>query len=136
MADKPTFEGQEPAFQGIVDLLEPTFVIKWSTGQLERALELGLDVYVCSLKPSLGAQDAWWRKLVKAENVFLFDELAAGTLAVNEIGRKAYLPWQRLFSALGIPWETRYERLNVARAALVEHGVIDARNPAAFGSAS
>lgn len=136
MADKPTYDGQAPVYQGFVDMLAPTFVTRWSTGRLEQAVAQGMEVFVCSLKPELGPHDAWWRKLVPPENVFLYEELNSGTLHVSVIGQKAYLPWQRLFARLGIPWEARFERVNVARSALAEHNVIDGRILTAAGGAA
>ncbi len=136
MADKPTHDGQKPAFRGIIDNDAPVFVERWSTGRLERALASGMEVFVCSLKPSLGPHDEWWRKLVPPENVFLYDELNGGTLHVSEIGRKAYLPWRRLFARLGIPWEPRFKRVDVARSALADYDVIDGRAPSAAGGAA
>jgi hypothetical protein len=130
MSDKPTYDGQTPVFQGFVDMLAPTFMTKWSTGRLEKALALGMEAFVLSLKPALGPQDSWWRKIVPPENVFLYEELRAGKLSYVEIGRRAFLPWQRLFVRLGISWESRYESTDVARAALATHDVLDGKSAA------
>jgi hypothetical protein len=70
-----------------------------TNGLLEKAIELGYEVFVVSTRSKTTEVDAWWLALVPADHIFLADP-KPGTCESWDIdsGRK------RLVSALGLQW--------------------------------
>lgn len=99
MSDMPVFKGQQPVHS---EIWRRKYYASYSTGRLERALDLGLEVWVCSIRPAFGPQDGWWRKLVPAERVLGTD------LSVMDVGRNGMAgllePWKRLYERFGLLW--------------------------------
>jgi hypothetical protein len=68
----------------------------FSTGTLERALAAGLDVWVVSTRMQFGDHDAWWRELVRPDQVFKGES--------EEDRQDCNRPWRRCWAAMNIPW--------------------------------
>lgn len=69
-----------------------------STGELERAIDLGFTVYVISTRHKLSESDKWW--FDKANYVYLATS-AMDSLCANSPALIA--PWLKFFQELGIP---------------------------------
>ena len=119
--ETPAFPGQKPVYEEQVG----NWSLSWySTGRLEEALGREMTVYVCSIRPLPGEQDAWWRRLVEARNVIFADELLRPFAAGG--GMSVLLgPWRRLYARLGIAWDEAFSDPEHARAALAGSGIVN-----------
>ena len=100
LADSPVFEGQESVYQ---EYFDGRLLAWYSTGKLEEALALKMEVYVVSIRPAFGPQDAWWRALVPSERVFNSKRIFAGLMSDDPMAA-VFEPWRELFALLGLPW--------------------------------
>jgi hypothetical protein len=72
----------------------------YSTGNLEKAVEQGYDVYVVSTRTKLGEHDEWWLSLVKRNNIFLVEK------DENDHREALLRPWKILYKHLCIDFPT------------------------------
>lgn len=121
-AEHPAYPGQAPVPGGTPGRRVPGV---WSTGRLEQALRLGLDVFVCSIRPAFGPHDRWWRAMVPPDKVFCADGLLR-PFRPSEAERLLIEPWRRLYAALGVRWDPSLTHERDARARLVDRfGAVD-----------
>lgn len=94
----------------------------FTTGNLERALAEGYDVWVVTTRTreDLSHHDAWWMKLVKSDQILT--SMGRGGEGCNHPAILA--PWQELFQRMSLPWEEGWNRnWQIARAALPTLGI-------------
>jgi len=126
----PKYAGQTPVYRGPVAYMgDGADYALYSAGKLEQALAAGYVVYVASKRTELGEHDAWWLAHVPRERIFLYDELRLSPdnpgVPAAKAGSLAILPWQRLYAALGLPWDEAFgDRVKNARAGLERHGIL------------
>lgn len=77
---------------------DDTFLM--STGNLERAVRLGFDIFVVTTRPKFSSTDDWWKVYV-SEDQILTPDTRQDAMFANSPGLIA--PWIRLFEKLGIP---------------------------------
>lgn len=97
--ERPVYKGQRPMHQ---EVWRRKLYLTYSTGRLERALDLGMEVWICSIRPAFGDQDRWWLALVPPERVLCTDPSMMMD-ARNGLARLLE-PWKRLYERFGLPW--------------------------------
>jgi hypothetical protein len=100
LTESPVFDGQQPAYQ---EYFRGDLLAWYSTGKLEEALAKGMEVYVVSIRPVFGQQDAWWQALVPADRVFNATGIFAAAVNGDPL-EASFAPWRRLYRQLGVPW--------------------------------
>lgn len=98
--ETPAYYGQPPAHEEVWRRQ----LLRWySTGRLEQALGLGVEVCVCTVRPLFGAHDRWWRDLVPPERVFAPRlESRMGWARMRDA--VLFEPWRRFFVHAGLEW--------------------------------
>ncbi len=119
--ETPRYEGQAPVH---AERHRGRGLAWYSTGRLEAALAAGLEVYVCSVRPAFGPQDAWWRRLVDPARVFFNPGLFAAAAVAP--GEALLGPWRRLYAALGFPWPQGADEAAAKTALIERHGFVAA----------
>jgi hypothetical protein len=100
MSSRPVFAGQKPVH---TEFHRGRRLDTYSTGRLEEALSKGYEVFVCSIRPSFGKHDAWWRRLLGADRVLNAKGLLAAADGASALAA-AFAPWRELYRRLGAHW--------------------------------
>lgn len=118
LSDRPIFRGQKPVH---VEVRRGRRLRTYSTGRLEEALALGLEVFVCSIRPAFGPADAWWRGLVDQDRVYNASHIFAATDGDAALAA-AHEPWRQLYRRLRLHWpENRFTDIDDPAEWLFEH---------------
>ncbi len=127
---------EDPVFPGQRAIHEEGRERWYSTGRLERALTMGIEICVCSVRPAFGPHDAWWQKHVPPERVF------APKLDVRMSGddfkdRVLFEPWRRFFAHAGLEWpDDGRDGLDVRRDLDGSQGVLHGGRLSGFSGAA
>jgi hypothetical protein len=100
MTESPVFDGQPPSYQ---EYFRGELLTWYSTGKLEEALAQGMEVYVVSIRPVFGQQDAWWQAMVPAGRIFNATGIFAAAVNGDPMAA-SFVPWRSLFRLIGVPW--------------------------------
>ena len=124
--DAPIFVSQEPTtFRECKHNAEPVF----TTGKLEKAIELGMDTYLISVRFAFFSYERWWLDRLE-EGHFFHNGLSLmgikNEVKPTELVQRFMSSWREFYDKMRIPWVDEFDDLFEPREHLIKHhGFID-----------